>query len=359
MNCNNNAIYNLLSPITEESPSTRLSSSDGAPPRRFTSNLHGSSFVRPEPYYFPYLHLDDDDDEEGYLNPGFDTTEHGSYQNQSHCYREQWCCHDDNHAAAVSQQPLVAASRFYPYTNRDEHGLLQRVDPNGPACRSIMLPSDSFHNSKNAYTRRHPDRPPQDQHWVTDMDLPSYHNHAFAPVPVSEIHIVDDDDCHVSYQYKDEKGHWCYPNPTVYFKEPPPVFHERSPSTSRVVYMQESASLFPAQSPQRHYSDNIKPAATAELTTSATAGPIQVEVVPGVWLRLRGAVETQQAVQDGFFIATDCPCCTTTLCCIANADYVVCPDCRVVSSIHDYDTTDVVGSNGGVGLGLKFADYIS
>ena len=364
MTCNN-AIYNLLSPITEESISTRRSNSnEDAPPRRFTCSLRGNSFVRPEPN-FPHLHLDDDDDDfVGYLAPDFDfneMTDHGSYNHQSNFYREQWRCHDGPVAAVVSPQPLVATAGPYPYANHNEHGgMLQRVDSHGRSS-TIMRQSDPFNNNTSVHSRHHVARPPQDCHWVTERDHPSYHSHAFARGPVMEVHIVDDDDCHVPFQYKDYDEHHYYPNPKVYRKEPPP-FPERVPSSSRVVYMHDSySSLFPP-GPQRHSStasfpwddDDTKPAAVV-ITPTATALPLQVEVTPGVWLRLRGAVETQRAVQEGFFIATDCPCCTTPLCCIANADFIVCPDCRVVSPIHDDDATD----DGGVGLGMKFGDCIS
>ena len=76
-----------------------------------------------------------------------------------------------------------------------------------------------------------------------------------------------------------------------------------------------------------------------------------IEVAPGQHLRLRGADETTQAIQDDFYIPCECSCCTKTILCIQDADYVLCPDCRVVSPIREQLENDK--SNGGVGLGFK------
>jgi len=72
-----------------------------------------------------------------------------------------------------------------------------------------------------------------------------------------------------------------------------------------------------------------------------------IEVLPGVLLRLRGAAETIKAMEHGFFVSTVCPCCRTSICCVGDADFVVCPDCRVVSRITEQP------KDGGVGLGFK------
>jgi len=87
------------------------------------------------------------------------------------------------------------------------------------------------------------------------------------------------------------------------------------------------------------------------------AGPIDraprscptIEVAPGEFLRLRGAVETSDAIQNDFYIPAECICCDQTLLCIQDADYVLCPDCRVVVPLRPVNER----SNGGVGLGCK------
>lgn len=77
-----------------------------------------------------------------------------------------------------------------------------------------------------------------------------------------------------------------------------------------------------------------------------------IEVAPGEFLRLRGAAETSQAIQNDFYIPAECVCCNQTILCIQDADYVLCPDCRVVVPLRPVDERN----NGGVGLGCKPED---
>jgi hypothetical protein len=77
-----------------------------------------------------------------------------------------------------------------------------------------------------------------------------------------------------------------------------------------------------------------------------------IEISPGVYVRLRGADETWKAIANDFYMPVECICCESTIFCIQNADYVLCPDCRVVSRM---DTPSSHGM-GGVGLGFKYED---
>jgi hypothetical protein len=99
----------------------------------------------------------------------------------------------------------------------------------------------------------------------------------------------------------------------------------------------------------------------------ASASPIQtndspheVEVTPGVFMKLRGSAETWQAIRLNRIINTRCICCYITLHCVRDADYVICPDCRVVSPVYsnlsDDQKTTGRGLSGGVGLGFKPED---
>lgn len=82
---------------------------------------------------------------------------------------------------------------------------------------------------------------------------------------------------------------------------------------------------------------------------------LEVEISPGVYARLRGSQETWRAVEEGNVEESECFCCGTQLLCIADADYVLCPECKVVSPI----TTNINrklsphSNAGGVGLGLR------
>ena len=88
---------------------------------------------------------------------------------------------------------------------------------------------------------------------------------------------------------------------------------------------------------------------------AAFDNPVQeprIEIAPGITARLRGAKETYACVENDFYLPVTCFCCSTDLCCIMDANYVLCPQCRVVSPIEGCSD----GSDGGVGLGFTFDD---
>jgi hypothetical protein len=58
---------------------------------------------------------------------------------------------------------------------------------------------------------------------------------------------------------------------------------------------------------------------------------IELEIEPGVMSHLRGSKETWRAIQRGYTVDVVCFACMTALVCIADAEYVLCPDCRTVS----------------------------
>jgi len=65
------------------------------------------------------------------------------------------------------------------------------------------------------------------------------------------------------------------------------------------------------------------------------SGGISIEVSPGVFANLRGSEETWNALEAGFVADVECLCCGHQLLCIADAEFVLCPDCRVVSPVCD------------------------
>jgi hypothetical protein len=77
----------------------------------------------------------------------------------------------------------------------------------------------------------------------------------------------------------------------------------------------------------------------------------QIEISPGVFERLRGAKETSQAVDERNVAFPTCMVCCSQLACIADAQYVLCPSCKVVSPVFD-DNGRPGPIGGGVGLGL-------
>lgn len=77
-----------------------------------------------------------------------------------------------------------------------------------------------------------------------------------------------------------------------------------------------------------------------------------IEIAPGLSVRLRGAQETWAAVESDFYMPTTCICCSTDIFCIMDANYVICPVCKVVSPMEGCTQ----GMEGGAGLGFTMED---
>jgi hypothetical protein len=95
----------------------------------------------------------------------------------------------------------------------------------------------------------------------------------------------------------------------------------------------------------------VSPKPTPPPPTPPSSRPT-IEISPGVHVRLRGADETWKAVENDFYMPAECICCESTIFCIQNADYILCPDCRVVSRMEGLSSHGM----GGVGLGFKYED---
>ena len=91
-----------------------------------------------------------------------------------------------------------------------------------------------------------------------------------------------------------------------------------------------------------------------ELFSVSENGSKTIEIMPGLRVPLRGAEETWNCIEQDFFLPVTCFACTTELCCIQDASYVLCPACRVVGPMDA--GTSAFGSTMGVGLGFSFDD---
>jgi hypothetical protein len=80
-----------------------------------------------------------------------------------------------------------------------------------------------------------------------------------------------------------------------------------------------------------------------------------IEIAPGQYLRLRGADETWRAIELDFHMAGECMCCTLTIFCIQDANFVLCPEFRVVSPMERTGFGER-SEEGGVGLGFPWED---
>ena len=91
--------------------------------------------------------------------------------------------------------------------------------------------------------------------------------------------------------------------------------------------------------------------------------PMEFEVSPGVWMKLRGAEETWAAVELGQYAPTICLVCDKKLLVIDDAECVLCPDCRVVSPIVMDEDSGFIDKESkqrksGIGLGFTVEDLM-
>jgi len=92
--------------------------------------------------------------------------------------------------------------------------------------------------------------------------------------------------------------------------------------------------------------------ATSHNHPHGRSGTAYVEISPGVKVRLRGSRETKACIARDFYVPTMCSSCQLDpLFCIMDANYVVCPVCRVVQPLEGGADTEY---HGGVGLGFDF-----
>lgn len=106
------------------------------------------------------------------------------------------------------------------------------------------------------------------------------------------------------------------------------------------------------------------PSISNRRTPTQVKQPVEVEIGPGVWMELRGADETWTAIMNGGYCPATCFGCSLELLCVLDAEYVLCPECRVVNPIFE----DALGMRAeflggdqkafGVGLGFKPDDLM-
>jgi len=106
-------------------------------------------------------------------------------------------------------------------------------------------------------------------------------------------------------------------------------------------------------------SRNSQPLQVAVRSTPRNRQEVQIEIAPGEFSHLRGSQETIVGHRRGFSVETTCYVCDIQLVCIADASYVLCPVCRVVSPVLSPAPTkpsDLGGFRGGVGLGMTMEE---
>jgi len=78
-----------------------------------------------------------------------------------------------------------------------------------------------------------------------------------------------------------------------------------------------------------------------------------IEISPGQYAKLLKGRRTWNAMHDGTAVSAACIVCAAALKCCPEADYVLCPDCNVVSPLPKHDRGGTGGIVGAVGLGYK------
>ena len=75
-----------------------------------------------------------------------------------------------------------------------------------------------------------------------------------------------------------------------------------------------------------------------------------IEIAPNLWVKYRGAEETWACVLADFYMPNSCVGCSSSICCIQDAQYFVCPTCQTISP------TEAAAPEGGVALGFTIDD---
>jgi len=78
-----------------------------------------------------------------------------------------------------------------------------------------------------------------------------------------------------------------------------------------------------------------------------------IEIFPGVFVPLRGADETWSAIERDFYMPAVCLDCNKSIFCIEDAEFVLCPICRVVSPMEGGSASET-NTQQGVGIGFTF-----
>jgi hypothetical protein len=114
------------------------------------------------------------------------------------------------------------------------------------------------------------------------------------------------------------------------------------------------SSTIDGTSDRNHQYPNPGSLPKKDLNLPAPGGQIEVEISPGVFALLRGSEETWRAIQTGNFETVECVCCCNRMQYIADAEYVLCSECRVVSPVGNHYRERSASGRGtrGVGLGL-------
>ena len=179
------------------------------------------------------------------------------------------------------------------------------------------------------------------------MEASRYSNHVEEHMQWANSHFQSDfRSDYSSAQYQDHQESFGQQY------QPPYGHHHSQQSPSQQYYPKRNQDYYQSAQEQHYHHQH-------EQHLQQQSQGLQVEIAPGVMAAVRGSEETWKAIEEGYSINADCFICSQSLICIADADYVLCPDCRVVSPTQSMERKMPSGSayfeehRGGVGLGLK------
>lgn len=127
------------------------------------------------------------------------------------------------------------------------------------------------------------------------------------------------------------------------------------PPPTRAQHGRPSRSHAPRYHQQQHHQPPPPPPPQQQPPGPPKPNRPLLEVAPGLFMNLMGTDETMKAIQNGEITITSCVVCGMDVHCHNASEYVLCPDCRVVSPVNQLDNGgDNTPQQGGlVGLGVK------
>lgn len=166
-------------------------------------------------------------------------------------------------------------------------------------------------------------------------------------------------------QQQPTKGHHHYPH-NDHYNGGGQSFQSQSCHTTSEGNTENNYGGMKQSPPQQ----SLQSSSRSNSISSDSSRPLEIEVTPGIFMKLRGSKETQQAIDNNFVQYTSCFACTIKLLCIADAEFIICPECKTISPTveleqqeEEEETVAVAGSSnsnkvGGVGLGLRVQEEV-
>jgi hypothetical protein len=212
-----------------------------------------------------------------------------------------------------------------------EDGYRYRVEPESATCRSRQGCVDYYHHQERRSISPH-------RNYIVDQQ--------------QQQQVNEDED--------DRK-----PPPIIYQHQHHHQQHDHCPllqhQQQQQQQQQHTRSHLPLITENGNYSSLLHSEhtdAASSLSTTATTSIRDTSAtyidIEGQSVRLRGSRETWTAIQNDFTLPCSCVCCETLIFCIADAKFIICPICRVISCVQPEEDELEAKKNHHDGVGLGF-----